>query len=155
PTGSAPMALSGAAPSVSSASVAAASLASGSAAVGASSATVAAAVPGGSSAAIAPPASSLRKWVAWAAGIAAFLVAAAAVFLFSTRHARALTDKDTVVLSDFVNTTGDPVFDGTLKQALAVQLDQSPYLNLLPESKVQEALKYMGRKPDERVTRDL
>jgi len=93
--------------------------------------------------------------LAWIVGAAAFLVVAAGVFFFSTRHARALTDKDTAVLAEFVNTTGDPVFDGTLKQALAVQLDQSPYLNLLPDSKVQEALKYMGRKPDERITRDL
>jgi hypothetical protein len=66
------------------------------------------------------------------------------VFFFSGRHARALTDKDTVVLTDFVNTTGDPVFDGTLKQALAVQLGQSPYLNLLPESRIQTALQFMG-----------
>jgi tetratricopeptide (TPR) repeat protein len=54
-----------------------------------------------------------------------------------------------------VNTTGDSVFDGTLKQALAVQLEQSPYLNLLPESKIQEALKFMGKKPEERVTSDV
>ncbi len=59
------------------------------------------------------------------------------------------------MLTDFVNTTGDPVFDGTLKQALAVQLGQSPYLNLLPESRIQEALQFMGRKPDERITKDL
>ena len=101
------------------------------------------------------PFAASRKWIAWVAGAAAFVAVAAAVFFFSTRHARALTEKDTAVLAEFVNTTGDPVFDGTLKQALAVQLDQSPYLNLLPESKVQEALKYMGRKPDERITRDL
>ena len=75
--------------------------------------------------------------------------------LFWTRHARALTEKDTVVLSDFVNTTGDAVFDGTLKQALAVQLEQSPFLNLLPDSKIQDALRFMGRKPDERITQDL
>jgi tetratricopeptide (TPR) repeat protein len=91
----------------------------------------------------------------WFAGVAAFVLVAGGIFFFSARHARALTEKDTAVLSEFVNTTGDPVFDGTLKQALAVQLDQSPYLNLLPDSKVQEALKYMGRKPDERITRDL
>jgi tetratricopeptide (TPR) repeat protein len=83
------------------------------------------------------------------------VLVAAGVFFVSTRHARALTDKDTVVLSEFVNTTGDSVFDGTLKQALAVQLDQSPYLNLLPDSRVQEALRFMGRKPDERITKDL
>lgn len=91
-------------------------------------------------------------WLAGAVVLAA--VGIGTLFLFG-RHARALTDKDTVVLSEFVNTTGDSVFDGTLKQALSVQLEQSPYLNLLPESKVQEALRYMGRKPDERITKDL
>ena len=59
------------------------------------------------------------------------------------------------MLADFVNTTGDAVFDGTLKQALAVQLEQSPYLNILPESRIREALKFMGRSGDERVTRDV
>jgi serine/threonine protein kinase/Flp pilus assembly protein TadD len=98
---------------------------------------------------------SSRKWLPWLAGVLALAVVAGGVFFFSARHTRALTDRDTAVLSEFVNTTGDSVFDGTLKQALAVQLDQSPYLNLLPESKVQEALKFMGRKPDERITRDL
>ena len=59
------------------------------------------------------------------------------------------------MLTDFVNTTGDSVFDGTLKQALAVQLEQSPYLNLVSESQIQDALKYMGRKPDEHITEDV
>jgi eukaryotic-like serine/threonine-protein kinase len=107
-----------------------------------------------SGAGAAVPAAS-RSWLLWAGGALGILAIAAGVFFVSARHARALTDKDTVVLAEFVNTTGDPVFDGTLKQALAVQLDQSPYLNLLPDSKVQEALKFMGRKPDERITRDL
>jgi eukaryotic-like serine/threonine-protein kinase len=100
-------------------------------------------------------ASRFRKRLPWLAGAAAFALVAGAIFFLSAHRTRALTEKDTAVLSEFVNTTGDPVFEGTLKQALAVQLDQSPYLNLLPESKVQEALKYMGRKPDERITRDL
>jgi eukaryotic-like serine/threonine-protein kinase len=101
------------------------------------------------------PIAAARKWLPWLAGV--FLLAAVviAAFLFSTRRARALTEKDSVVLSEFVNTTGDAVFDGTLKQALAVQLEQSPYLNLLPESKIQDALRFMGRKPDERITQDL
>ena len=60
-----------------------------------------------------------------------------------------------MLLADFVNTTGDAVFDGTLKQALAVQLEQSPYLNILPESRIRQALKFMGRSGDERVTRDV
>ena len=66
-----------------------------------------------------------------------------------------LTDKDTVVLADFTNTTGDPVFDDTLKQALAVQLGQSPFLNILSERKVGETLSLMGRKPGDRVGADV
>ncbi len=63
-----------------------------------------------------------------------------------------LTEKDSVLLADFVNTTGDGVFDGTLKQALAVELEESPYLNIFPESRIHEALRFMGRSPEERVT---
>jgi len=66
-----------------------------------------------------------------------------------------LTEKDTIVLADFANTTGDPVFDGTLKQALAVQLEQSPFLNIFPDQRVREALRFMNRSPDERVTRQI
>ena len=55
-------------------------------------------------------------------------------------------------MADFVNTTGDPVFDGTLKQALAVQLEQSPYLNIVPDQTIRKALQFMGRGADERVT---
>jgi eukaryotic-like serine/threonine-protein kinase len=98
---------------------------------------------------------SSRKPLAWIAGLLVLAALAVAAFFFFPRHSRALTDKDTVVLSEFVNTTGDPVFDGTLKQALAVQLEQSPYLNLLPESRIQEAFRFMGRNPDERLTKDL
>jgi tetratricopeptide (TPR) repeat protein len=71
------------------------------------------------------------------------------------RRRPALTERDSIVLADFVNTTGESVFDGTLKEALTVQLEQSPYLNVLPESQVREALRYMGRSPDERVSNDL
>jgi len=87
--------------------------------------------------------------------IAALLIAATAGFLFFFRHATAPTEKDFILLADFVNTTGDGVFDGTLKQALAVQLEQSPYLNILPQSRIQQALRFMGRSPDERVTSDV
>ena len=69
--------------------------------------------------------------------------------------ATALTDKDTVVLADFTNSTGDPVFDGTLKQALAVDLVQSPFLNILSDRKVGETLKLMGRAPSEHVTAEI
>jgi serine/threonine protein kinase/Flp pilus assembly protein TadD len=66
-----------------------------------------------------------------------------------------LTEKDTIVLADFTNSTGDPVFDGTLKQALAVDLEQSPFLNVLSDSKAGETLKLMGRTPSERVTAEV
>ena len=67
----------------------------------------------------------------------------------------ALTDKDSILIADFANTTGDEVFDGTLRQAVAVELGQSPFLNVVSEERVRETLRYIGRSPDERVTRDL
>jgi serine/threonine protein kinase len=66
-----------------------------------------------------------------------------------------LTEKDTVVLADFDNKTGDAVFDDALKQALAVQLGQSPFLNILSERKVGETLRLMGRQANDRITQDL
>jgi eukaryotic-like serine/threonine-protein kinase len=89
------------------------------------------------------------------AGIAAALVIAAAATFFFLRRAPALTEKDTILIADFVNTTGDAVFDGTLKQALAVQLEQSPFLNIFSDQQVREALRFMGRSPDDRVTKDV
>ena len=66
-----------------------------------------------------------------------------------------LTEKDTIVLADFTNTTSDPVFDGTLKQALAVDLEQSPFLNILSDRKVGETLRLMGRPSSDRITQDV
>ena len=66
-----------------------------------------------------------------------------------------LTEKDTVVLADFANSTGDPVFDDALKQALAVNLEQSPFLNILSDRKVEETLHLMGHPSNERITRDM
>jgi tetratricopeptide (TPR) repeat protein/predicted Ser/Thr protein kinase len=101
--------------------------------------------------AAAPP----RKLWKIAVPVVALLVAVAAGFFFYSRRSQALTEKDSILLADFVNTTGDSVFDGTLKQALAVQLEQSPYLNVLPQSRIHEGLRFMGRSPDERVTSDV
>ena len=84
---------------------------------------------------------------------AAVLMIATVLYLF--RSAPVLTERDVIVLSEFVNATGDPAFDGTLTRALAVQLDQSPFLNVFPEERVREALRYMGRSPDEWVTGPL
>jgi tetratricopeptide (TPR) repeat protein len=66
-----------------------------------------------------------------------------------------LTDKDTIVLSDFDNKTGDAVFDDTLKQGLSVQLEQSPFLDMLSERRVNETLKLMGRSADDRLTANV
>jgi serine/threonine protein kinase/Flp pilus assembly protein TadD len=88
------------------------------------------------------------------AALATVAIAASLLYLHF-RGARALTEKDTILLTDFVNTTGDSVFDGTLKQALAVQLGQSPFLDIFSEDRVRETFKFMGRSPDERVTRDV
>ena len=80
------------------------------------------------------------------------IVATGVYFLFASRRST-LTEKDTILLGDFVNTTGDKTFDGaTLKQALAVQLRQTPFLNLFPEESVRETLRYMGQHEDERIT---
>src|SRR6201981_3245165 len=88
---------------------------------------------------------------------AAVVVVAALVaggLYFRSRHAAPLTEKDTIVLADFDNKTGDPVFDDALKQALAVQLGQSPFLNILSDRKVGETLALMAQPSNERITRD-
>ena len=89
---------------------------------------------------------------------AALLVTAALVaagFYFHSHRTAPLTDKDTIVLADFDNKTGDAVFDDALKQALAVQLRQSPFLNVLSDRKVAETLRLMGRPASDRITRDV
>jgi len=87
---------------------------------------------------------------------AVLLAAAIAGWLFYPwRQVRALSDKDTIVLGDIVNKTGDEVFDDALKQALAVDLEQSPFLNVLSDRKVSEILEMMGRSPNERITADV
>jgi tetratricopeptide (TPR) repeat protein len=84
------------------------------------------------------------------------LIAVAAVVYFSYFYTRVrLTDKDTILLADFVNSTGDPVFDGTLKQALTVQLAQTPYLDIYSEERVRETLALMEKPRDTRITRDV
>jgi len=85
-----------------------------------------------------------RRVLAFAGVLA---VAVATWFAATARRTPPLTDRDTIVLADFVNTTGDSVFDGTLKQGLAVKLLQSPFLNVLPDQAIVETLKLMGLKP--------
>src|SRR5215213_2030125 len=99
-------------------------------------------------------ATGIKRHKLAAALIALFIVVAtASAFYLYKRNSHPLTERDTVLLTDFVNTTGEPVFDGTLKQALAVNLGQTPFLNLFPEDRVRETLRFMGRSPDDRITR--
>ncbi len=89
-----------------------------------------------------------------ALGLLPLIIASVALFFF-LKGRPGFTEKDTILLADFVNTTGDPVFDLTLRQALAVQLGQTPFLNIYPDDRIQETLRLMNQKPDERITRDV
>jgi len=106
-----------------------------------------------------PPAAAIQKKRRWPllAGAAVVLIAAlvGAGFYYRSRLGRSLTDKDTIVVSDFDNKTGDAVFDDTLKTALTVALNQSPFLNVLSDNKVTATLKLMTRPPDTRLTPDV
>ena len=95
------------------------------------------------------PTGRLGKYLSALALLAA--VIAGGAFLY-VKRGRALTERDAILLTDFVNTTADPVWDVTLKKALAVDLEQSPYLNVFPEARVRQTLRFMGRPPDDRIT---
>ena len=102
------------------------------------------------------PVSGLRKpWKVLVPAAAVAIVALISWGLYvRLRRPTALTEKDKVVLADFSNATGDPVFDDALKQALAMDLEQSPFLNVLPDQRIRETLKLMGRSPSDRLTGD-
>jgi serine/threonine protein kinase len=94
-------------------------------------------------------------WFAIAAIAVLTIALGGSGWLYFTRRAHALTEKDTVVLADLTNLTGDPVFDGTLRQALAVQLEQSPFLSLVSEQRIQHTLRLMGQPADARLTPEI
>ena len=96
-------------------------------------------------------------WIAGGLGVAAVLVVGAvALFPYLRPSAVApLSDQDTILLADVLNSTGDAVFDGALEVALAVALEQSPFLRVIPEERVRETLQLMQLPPDARVTREL
>jgi len=104
-----------------------------------------------SAVAVAPAPASSKKYLFIGAGIIIATVIVGGLYLRS-RGTQKLSEKDPILVADFVNTTGDAVFDGTLKQALAVQLEQSPYLNIVPDQTVRKTLQFMGRPADEHVT---
>jgi serine/threonine protein kinase/tetratricopeptide (TPR) repeat protein len=107
-----------------------------------------------------PAAKSTR--LRWGAVTGATMLAiglAVGGWLFYSRKAHVLADKDTIVLADFTNTTGDAVFDGTLRQGLSVQLEQSPFLIIVSDQRIQQTLRLMGQKPDVKligqITREI
>jgi predicted Ser/Thr protein kinase len=100
------------------------------------------------------PSRSRKRRFLWpaVAAAAAIVLTAAGFFVWQRMQDKPLTERDWIVLADFTNATGDPVFDVALKQALSASLNQSPYLNVLPDERVAGILTLMGRSPDERVT---
>ncbi len=94
-----------------------------------------------------------KRWP-WALALLLLLLIAAGAgrVLFLARDRKVFTAKDTVVLADFANQTGDPVFDDTLRQGLEIELEQSPFLNLVSEERIQQTLGLMGQAPNTKLT---
>ncbi len=99
-------------------------------------------------------ASIAKRWKAIVAAAIAVLALSVGSYFYFHQNPK-LTNKDTIVVADFTNTTGDPVFDGTLRQGLSVQLEQSPFLSIVPEQQVQQTLQMMGQKPDAKLTPEI
>src|SRR6185295_9698719 len=98
---------------------------------------------------------ALARGALWLSiGGAAVIAAAVAGTIYGRRPAT-LTDRDTIVLAEFANTTGDPVFDGTLRQGLAAQLQQSPFLSLVSDDRIGKTLAMMQQSPDARLTPEI
>ena len=96
-----------------------------------------------------------RRRALWFSIGAAAVIAAAVAWTISGRRPTTLTDRDTIVLADFANTTGDPVFDDTLRQGLAAQLQQSPFLSLVSDDRIGKTLAMMQQPPDARLTPEI
>jgi serine/threonine protein kinase/Flp pilus assembly protein TadD/TolB-like protein len=94
-------------------------------------------------------------WTIAVAAAALFAALLAGGLYWRAYHSAKFTEKDTIVLADFANTTGDAIFDDTLKDALAAQLAQSPYLNILSDQRVNETLRMMSKSSGDRLTRDM
>ncbi len=103
----------------------------------------------------AKPRGSGRAKLGWSLAAIVLAAALAASLYYRTHRPKPLTEKDTIVLADFANSTGDPVFDDTLKTALSVSLNQSPFLNVLSDNKVAATMKLMSRPPDTKLTPEV
>jgi eukaryotic-like serine/threonine-protein kinase len=125
------------------------------ASVPAASRTVASPGAQASSASVVATQAHSFRWVAITSIGVLVIGLAVGGWLYFARRAHALTDRDTIVLADFANSTGDPVFDDTLRQALTVALNQSPFLNVLSENKIAATLKLMSRPADTKLTPDV
>ena len=118
--------------------------------------TVVAPVVAAAEAGLTPSAKSSRfRWGAIFGVVALVFAVAVGGWLLSSRKVHALTEKDTIVLADFSNATGDAIFDGALRQGLAVQLEQSPFLSIIPDQQVQQTLQMMDQKPDAKLTPEI
>jgi eukaryotic-like serine/threonine-protein kinase len=96
-----------------------------------------------------------RQWKVIVPAAAAVMLLLALAAYRHFHHTPKLTDRDTIVLADFDNTTGDPVFDGVLRQGLIVQLEQSPFLSLLSDARIRATLGLMGRPRDAQLTAEI
>jgi serine/threonine protein kinase len=109
----------------------------------------------GSARAPSPTATQPTRWKMVLVGASAAVLTLSAAGYVYLHRAPTLTDKDTIVLADFDNKTGDPVFDDTLRQGLSVELQQSPFLNLISDRQVQQQLVLMGQRKETRLTPEL
>jgi serine/threonine protein kinase len=95
------------------------------------------------------------KQITWIVGAALVAVTAVLAAFFLFRRPAKFTDKDSIVLADFTNTTGDSVFDGTLRRGLAVELEQSPFLSVVPDETIRQTLHFMGKASNVRLTPEI
>jgi serine/threonine protein kinase/Tfp pilus assembly protein PilF len=104
-----------------------------------------------------PPPTQKRapRWMLSVVGATAAAILAVSSYYFYSHRSPTLTDKDTIVLADFDNTTGDPVFDDTLRQGLSVELQQSPFLSLISDRQLQQQLALIGQPKEARLTSDV
>ena len=97
----------------------------------------------------------LARWQVIVSALVVIALAVAGFLYWHTPRALELTDKDELILADFTNKTGDPVFDSTLKEALAIQLEQSPLIQLVSDAELHNSLQYLGQPKDQRITPEL
>ncbi len=109
----------------------------------------------GSATMVAPVTSRKFSWLKWAVAVLLLAAAVGGGLYWRKQHTVQLTDRDQLILADFTNQTGDPVFDATLKEALAIQLEQSPLIQLVSDVELHNNLQYLGQARDQKITPEL